>query len=355
MMKLIQVVILVVLFKNIPADSSEGSENKNNGEADVNSNQPGYIVAQPSSLGYVSDLNDLGTTGVVFQFRRSIKSDNTEIEARRRSALDKGFMRFGRAGGNMLRFGRSSVDSEPEGPKSEIPLRLRKNDKNLLRFGRAGFMRFGRNNVEESNSEDEYDEDENEINDFVDRPILRSSEQKGNMLRFGRSSSESLNNEYPTEPVSSSEKSEEKNGNKKSTDRNMLRFGRAGNIIRFGRGNMLRFGKRDNMLRFGRDPSGFDAFLDNRQTRAGKERNLLRLGRAGNLIRFGRNDKNVMRFGKRVPQGISSSTRIYCEENDCVVQEKENQITENDSDKKDHLQELFGKPQGYGEYLIQKK
>lgn len=31
---------------------------------------------------------------MVFQFRRSIKS-NTEIEARRRSALDKNFMRFG--------------------------------------------------------------------------------------------------------------------------------------------------------------------------------------------------------------------------------------------------------------------
>lgn len=375
----------VVMFKcsrlsSAPADSqADTTENKNNNENEFSSNQGAYTVARPPSLSYISDVDDLGSTGVVFQFRRSIKSDNTEIEARRRSALDKGFMRFGRAG-NMLRFGRSpaSEDEDNYDMSDLVPSRPRKSDKNILRFGRArpdGFMRFGRNNIDDSDIE-EYN-DASEVDEFADRPVLRSPDnnrydEHGNkILRLGRSSSESVsteNYEAPPELQPSSETTDARNGNKKSADRNMLRFGR-GNILRFGRGNVMRFGKRANMLRFGRanvrsPPRNYlkpsNAYLGNRQTRgSSNDRNLLRLGRAGNIIRFGRNEKNLMRFGKRSgPQAVSSSTKIYCEDDECLLQENKNQLTDAESVKSDHLQELFGNDpskQTYGEYVIEKK
>lgn len=385
-MKLILFAV-VVMFKcsrlsSAPADPlAEGNDNKNLSENDYMPNQPAYVASRPPSLSYVSDTDDLGATGVVFQFRRSIKSDNTEIETRRRSALDKGFMRFGRAGGNMIRFGRSPIGPVgPDGsmyePDDSVPSRMRKNDKNMMRFGRArndGFMRFGRDFNEDSEADD-YN-DASEVDDFVNRPVVRGPnnryDEHGNkILRLGRSSSESGSIENVEEPIEiqpSSERTYEGTGNSKQADRNMLRFGRAENMMRFGRGNVMRFGKRTNMLRFGRGnedepPKTYikssSSFMDPRQTRASNDRNLLRLGRAGNLIRFGRNEKNLMRFGKRSgPQSISSSTRIYCKDNDCVVQENENQLTENDNAKGDRLQELFGSDpskQGYGEYIIDK-
>lgn len=383
-MKLI-LFMVVVMFKcsrlsSAPADSqTETNENKSNSENEFSPNQGAYNVARPPSLSYISDVDDLGSTGVVFQFRRSIKSDNTEIEARRRSALDKGFMRFGRAG-NMLRFGRSPANEDEDNYELNdlMQSRPRKSDKNILRFGRArpdGFMRFGRNNIDDSAMED-YN-DAREVDELVDRPDLRSPDnnrydEHGNkILRLGRSSSESISNENfeaPPELQPSSENTDGRNGNKKSADRNMLRFGR-GNIMRFGRGNVMRFGKRANMLRFGRakaysPPRNYyktpNSYLENRQTRGSpNERNLLRLGRAGNLIRFGRNEKNLMRFGKRSgPQAVSSSTKIYCEDDDCLLQANENQLTDSDSAKSDHLQELFGSDpskQTYGEYVIEKK
>lgn len=381
-MKLI-LFVAVVMFKcsrlsSAPADlSTESNGVKNTSDNDFVLSQPAYIAPSQAGLAYVSDGDDVGSTGVVYQFRRSIKSEHTDIAAQRRSALDKGFMRFGRAGGNMLRFGRSpggEADDSYELDDSSPP-RVRKSDKNILRFGRAGFMRFGRNYVDDSEPEDYNDAAENE--DFVDRPVLRSpesnrySEHGNKILRLGRSSAESVSNEnfeVPVEIQPSAEKSDERNSNKKA-DRNMMRFGRAGNMMRFGRGNMMRFGKRGNMLRFGRGdqyqkPRKFfgtpSAFLKSRSTRgSGSDRNLLRLGRAGNLIRFGRNEKNLMRFGKRSgPQAMSSSTKIYCEDDDCLVQENENQLLENQSVKGDQLQELFGDEatkQGYGEYIIEKK
>lgn len=364
-------------LSSAPADSS--TETNQNSDNDYVSNQPSYVGARPSSLNYVSDIDELGATGVVFQFRRNIKSDNTEIEARRRSALDKGFMRFGRAGGNMIRFGRSPAGPEDndENEDDSVMSRMRKNDKNMLRFGRArgdGFMRFGRDFTDDSEIAD-YN-DASEVDDFVEKPVIRSPnnryDEHGNrILRLGRSSSESESNEnfeVPIEVLPSSEKSDERMSNKKSTDRNMLRFGRS-NMMRFGRGNVMRFGKRANMLRFGRSGANQpqrnyihtpNSFMENRQTRGNSnDRNLLRLGRGGNLIRFGRNEKNLMRFGKRSgPQTISSNTRVYCEDNDCVVQENSNQLIENKSLKSDRLKELFGieaPKQGYGEYLNEKK
>lgn len=339
----------IVMFKcsrlsSAPADSSSEVGLKNNSENEFPMNQPGFVVAHhPNGLSYVSNDEDLGTTGVVFQFRRSIKSDNTEIEARRRSALDKGFMRFGRGGTNMMRFGRSPAN-EPE--DDSVPMRMRKSDKNIMRFGRGGsnMMRFGRS---EFNPND-YD-DANELDDYDS--ILMKGEKGNGILRLGRSSSESESDESPVDvlpsPVRSDERADKKN------DRNIVRFGRAGNVMRFGkRANMMRFGRGGNEKFFKAQKEIFR----NRAIRGNSnDRNLLRLGRAGNLIRFGRNEKNLMRFGKRSgPQAISSSTRIYCEDDDCFVQENENQLNgENDVVKGDQLQELFGNnavsKQGYGE------
>lgn len=373
MMKL-TLFMVVVMFKcsrlsSAPADLQ--SDTKNNSENELALNQGDYNVARPPSLSYISDVDDLGSTGVVFQFRRSIKSDNTEIEARRRSALDKGFMRFGRAGNHMMRFGRSPSDDEASYDFNDLmPSKPRKNDKNILRFGRArpdGFMRFGRNNIDDSAMED-YN-DASEVEEFIDRPILRSPDsnrydEHGNkILRLGRSSSESVSNENfeaPPEVPSNSGQNGNRIGNKKSSERsNMLRFGR-GNMMRFGRGNVMRFGKRANMLRFGRANSDPNSILENRQTRGStSDRNLLRLGRGGNLIRFGRNEKNLMRFGKRSgPQSVTRSTKIYCEDDDCLLQENENQLSQAERANGDQLQELFGKDpskQTYGEYIIERK
>lgn len=366
----------IVMFKcsrlsSAPADSSTDAGLKNNSENELALNQPGFVVAHhPNGMSYVSNDEDLGTTGVVFQFRRSIKSDNTEIEARRRSALDKNFMRFGRAGAGLMRFGRSPSD-EPE--DDSVPMRMRKNDKNILRFGRAGnlirfgrneknLMRFGKRNGDFDS--DDYDNDANEIEDYGEMPLLKYPDGKGiQIIRLGRSSSESESNEAPDNVQSSPERTEERNGVKKN-DKNIVRFGRAGNVMRFGkRGNMMRFGRGGNEppRKFYKAPN---QFYQNRAIRANlKDRNLLRLGRAGNLIRFGRNEKNLMRFGKRSgPESISSSTRIFCEDDDCVVQENENQLLENgetEAVKSSKLQELFGNDaptkQGYGEYINEKK
>lgn len=90
----------------------------------------------------------------------------------------------------------------------------------------------------------------------------------------------------------------------------MLRFGRGDNMMRFGRaGNVMRFGKRTT-------------------------NEFPRLSRANNVLRFGRSDKNPMRFGKR----DGSSTRIYCDDYNCL--EKENQLIVNDND--EQLRNLFG-------------
>lgn len=270
------------------------------------------------NVAYVASDNDFGTAGVIFEFRRSIKSDNTEIEARRRSALDKGFMRFGRGGnGNVMRFGRS--------PKSDdydiIPLKTTKNDK--MRFGRSGNnpMRFGR-----SFNGLDYDVEESEENDddkaLIERPetrgVHKNDEVGRNVLRLGRLD---VDNEDDGVLDLDDARSLEKRAN-------LMRFGRS-NMMRFGRSNPMRFGKR-NPMRFGRqDPSL------SRDIRGGK--NMMRLGRSnnnGNLMRFGRNDKNIMRFGKRSgPESISSSTKYLCKDENCIVEamkesQRQNQLQE---------------------------
>lgn len=101
--------------------------------------------------------------------RRQVRSDSTEIEARRRSSLDKNFMRFGRSDKNILRFGRSDKNILRFG---------RSNPQNILRFGRSGenFIRFGRNDgsfMRFGRSDD-------------DGSHMRLGRPDNNFIRFGR-------------------------------------------------------------------------------------------------------------------------------------------------------------------------
>lgn len=66
------------------------------------------------------------------------------------------------------------------------------------------------------------------------------------------------------------------------------------------------------------------------------EMDYLRQGRAGNVLRFGRSGRNPMRFGKR--DGTSSNS--FCGDYDCLLQERENQLTDIEND--DQLRTLFG-------------
>jgi hypothetical protein len=319
------------------------------------------------NVAFVSEDEDLGKTGVVLQFRRSIKSDNTEIEARRRSAIDKGFMRFGRSQ-NALHFANDNVnDLEHDDEEINEPyqMRMRKAGGNVLRFGKRGNMlrfgkrgnmlRFGRNYLPNSdvNSDVDYanNNDASEVYDLVEPPSAykRNPESKYDehgkkILRLGRSSSESYSDESANDyPLLTTYYDKSNEREKKPTDGNVLRFGKRdkGNIMRFGRGgNMLRFGRGGNMLRF---------------------------GRGNNMMRFGRSEKNMMRFGKRNyinPQEISQSSKVVCEDNNCVFQENEQRILDGndfngeDNMKKDQLNSLFGdetnQAKKMAEYVLKK-
>ncbi|XP_059613709.1 FMRFamide-like neuropeptides 1 [Phlebotomus argentipes] len=153
---------------------------------------------------------------------RYARSDRMDIEARRRSSVDKNFMRFGRADKNILRFGRS-------------------NPQNILRFGRSGdnFMRFGRSD---------------------DKSLTRLGRpDNSNFIRFGRN----------YEPSLRRKKANEMDWNDAKPD-NFMRFGRnqKTNFLRLGRAedksgaqtnpqnrNILRFGRSDPFMRFGRSDS----------------------------------------------------------------------------------------------------
>lgn len=303
---------LIVMLK-FSRLSSAPTENKEifEGFADNKDSKENSLASLESdrtpNVAYVASDNDFGTAGVIFEFRRSIKSDNTEIEARRRSALDKGFMRFGRAGnGNVMRFGRS--------PKSDdydvIPVKATKNDKNIMRFGRSSnHMRFGRNYNEPEMYEGEDEEGFDDMEYLMDRPETRTNQKNDevgrNVLRLGR-----LDEENEDDGVLDLDdaRSYEKRAN-------LMRFGRGNaNMMRFGRANPMRFGKR-NPMRFGRADMSFV-----RDTRGPK--NMMRLGRSSNHMRFGRNDKNIMRFGKRSgPQSLAMSTKFMCKDDNCVVEE----------------------------------
>lgn len=112
-------------------------------------------------------------------------ADGKEIEARRRSALDKNFMRFGRAFPNAHMMYQAAdnnqgLDRGLTKRNSNKETRAPAKSGNLMRFGRAGnFMRFGRNDgLMSSNEEGTVDQDM-----LMERPQIRST---NSFLRFGR-------------------------------------------------------------------------------------------------------------------------------------------------------------------------
>ncbi|XP_055629790.1 FMRFamide-related neuropeptides isoform X2 [Toxorhynchites rutilus septentrionalis] len=205
-----------------------------------------FVYDQEKDGDYISN------NGLVFEFRRSIKSDNTEIEARRRSALDKNFMRFGR--------------SDPTTQQRAVRA-------NLMRFGRAdrGFLRFGKtpNGVPYSlvganNPKDDSD-DSSEETTFTKRTPNSSEETE---------ISESGEQIKPKQLVQF----------RRESPKNLMRFGKRGeddDFVRVNRANLMRFGRAGN----------------------GSNRNMLRFGRASaNMMRFGRAKGNLMRFGRSDPR-----------------------------------------------------
>lgn len=121
-------------------------------------------------------------------FGSTFGQDGKEIEARRRSALDKNFMRFGRTYPNahMLYHMAATAEDNSKGVGLEL---IKKNSNketrtpvknaNFLRFGRAGnsFMRLGRS---ENRNMDMEDQDVAMM--MIERPQTRSN----GYLRFGR-------------------------------------------------------------------------------------------------------------------------------------------------------------------------
>ncbi|XP_058829739.1 FMRFamide-related peptides isoform X2 [Topomyia yanbarensis] len=219
-------------------------------------NEPSITFGyDPDDGGDYSDK----TKALVYEFRRSIKSDNTEIEARRRSAIDKNFMRFGRA--------------DPTLQRASLPNKRA----NLMRFGRAdrGFLRFGRLPNEIPYSLVNYDLDSQEIKDNpndVSEDTLPSK-------RTPNSSEEMEINE-------SGEQSKPKQVMyyRRDFPKNLMRFGKRGDEGKFTRLD------RANLMRFGRAGNG------------ASHANYMRFGRAsGNMMRFGRSKGNLMRFGRSDP------------------------------------------------------
>lgn len=402
-----------------PMEADMEPVEQNNGNGDDWKTQKTATVAMVASRnvpGYVADDEDLANNGVVFQFRRSIKSDNTEIEARRRSALDKNFMRFGRADKNMLRFGKADKNmlrfGRAPGESSNF-MRLGRSgaggveNPDFSRFQRAqragGFMRFGR---PDPDALSDYN-DAREIDDLVELPSTRSAETNKydehgtKILRLGRSSESAGIESYETPEQAIAEPNPP--GSKKTTvdDKNIMRFGRAGqnmmrfgragmddmtrvqrgdkNIMRFGRNdkNMMRFGRSDkNIMRFGRNDKNMMRFgraNDKNIMRFGRsDKNIMRFGRSDkNIMRFGRNDKNVLRFGKRDSKPLAN---IYCVDDNCYHMEEKEQMMmslapedqqlaikelndKTQNPEYEQLQELFGRDdtmKGDDEYVIQK-
>lgn len=192
------------------------------------------IRASPEQIDSDFSQDDNDDDLYLYMNERSFENaprENREIEARRRSALDKNFMRFGRSNTYPQKNYDDNYDNFDEEDFSRITRTHNKND-NFIRFGRGGdFMRFGRDSYLSRNS--------------------RGLKDK-NFIRFGRSV-----------PLKRSRRSAEINENmgeyKRTNNRDILRFGRGSNrdMMRFGRANnrdMLRFGRRDNFLRFGRFP-----------------------------------------------------------------------------------------------------
>ncbi|XP_053673003.1 FMRFamide-related peptides [Anopheles nili] len=206
--------------------------------------------------------------------KRNAKSD---IQTRRRSALDKNFMRFGRSDRDISRQTRA----------------------NLMRFGRPdrNFLRFGRDS---RTYEIEGREDD------LSKEYATSTEQLEPLVRGDESSMASKRNsaggtsEEMFEGTDLSESGEQIKPKqivyyRRDSPKNLMRFGKR----RSGSSGYMRFGRAGNLMRFGRsgdepsDPFG----------RSSRFSNPMRFGRAGNLMRFGRTSNKT-----RVAISVSNAT-----------------------------------------------
>ncbi|XP_049545465.1 FMRFamide neuropeptides isoform X2 [Anopheles darlingi] len=194
-----------------------------------------------------------------------------DIQTRRRSALDKNFMRFGRAGSNLMRFGRP--------------------DRNFLRFGRdpsadleqaaaaavTDLSKEYATSTEQLDGSDAEQQQQQQQQPTVKRNAAGNTEEVlggGGVMMFD--SGEQLKPKQVVYYRRDSPKNLMRFGKRRSTGSGYLRFGRAGNLMRFGRSD---------------EPAG----TYGRTARA----NLMRFGRAGNLMRFGRSER---------PQSSSNTT-----------------------------------------------
>ncbi|ETN66300.1 hypothetical protein AND_001944 [Anopheles darlingi] len=164
-----------------------------------------------------------------------------DIQTRRRSALDKNFMRFGRAGGG----GGGVTDLSKEYATSTEQLDgsdAEQQQQPTVKRNAAGNTEevLGGGGVMMSDSGEQLK---------PKQVVYYRRDSPKNLMRFGK---------------------------RRSTGSGYLRFGRAGNLMRFGRSD---------------EPAG----TYGRTARA----NLMRFGRAGNLMRFGRSER---------PQSSSNTT-----------------------------------------------
>uniref|UniRef100_A0A182NM15 Uncharacterized protein n=1 Tax=Anopheles dirus TaxID=7168 RepID=A0A182NM15_9DIPT len=197
--------------------------------------------------------------------KRSAKAD---IQTRRRSALDKNFMRFGRSDKESLRQTRANL------------MRFGRPDRNFLRFGRDGAAPYLLRPDDELSKE--YATSTEQLEPPSDEPAPAAAKRNAGLgaseEMVGTGLSESGEQIKPKQIVyyrRDSPKNLMRFGKRRSTGSGYLRFGRAGNLMRFGRA-----GDEPPLA-----PSAFG-----RPARAGP--NLMRFGRAGNLMRFGRANGN---------------------------------------------------------------
>uniref|UniRef100_A0A8W7PXI4 FMRFamide neuropeptide n=1 Tax=Anopheles coluzzii TaxID=1518534 RepID=A0A8W7PXI4_ANOCL len=216
----------------------------------------------------------LGEWSPLYPWSAAIKrSAKADIQTRRRSALDKNFMRFGRTDKTVARQTRANL------------MRFGRPDRNFLRFGRDGpyaaaLVREDELSKEYATSTEQLEPQPN-AGAAGDEPAAATKRNAGlgaseEMQSTGLSESgEQIKPKQILYIRRDSPKNLMRFGKRRSTGSGYMRFGRAGNLMRFGRASdEPAVALLASTHEFGR------------AARAGP--NLMRFGRAGNLMRFGR-------------------------------------------------------------------
>uniref|UniRef100_A0A182KJ87 FMRFamide neuropeptide n=1 Tax=Anopheles christyi TaxID=43041 RepID=A0A182KJ87_9DIPT len=215
--------------------------------------------------------------------KRSAKAD---IQTRRRSALDKNFMRFGRTDKDTARQTRANL------------MRFGRPDRNFLRFGRDGSALPYAALLRDDELSKEYATSTEQLEPIANGPGDEPTASKRNA---GLGASEEMQNTGLSESGEQikpkqilyirrdSPKNLMRFGKRRSTGSGYMRFGRAGNLMRFGRAS---------------DEPALALLASTRE--------FGRVARAGpNLMRFGRAGGNLMRFGRG---GNGTGTRATTDE-----------------------------------------